>query len=59
MQLDSRDKTEVAKSNAALHEQGRYLSWKEVEDMLRVNMRFNFAIHLPLRWIAALYCLFR
>jgi hypothetical protein len=31
---------------------------KEEEDMLRLNMRF-LALHLPLRWIAALYYLFR
>ena len=28
-------------------------------DMLRFNMRLNLAIHLPLRWIAALFYLFR
>jgi hypothetical protein len=27
--------------------------------MLRINMRFNLAIHLPLRWIAALFYLVR
>jgi hypothetical protein len=32
---------------------------KEEGDMLRINMRFNFAVHLPLRWIAALFYLFR
>jgi hypothetical protein len=25
--------------------------------MLQLNMRFNLAIHLPLRWIAALFYL--
>ena len=27
--------------------------------MLRISIRFNLAIHLPLRWIAALLCLVR
>jgi hypothetical protein len=55
----SREFTEVAKSDTALLAQGRYLSLEGGRDMLRLNMRLNLAIHLPLRWIAALLYLFR
>ena len=55
----SREFTEVAKSDTALRVQGRYLSLEGGRDMLHLNMRLNLAIHLPLRWIAALFYLFR
>jgi hypothetical protein len=63
--MDEQGNTEVAKRNNGpartgplslpfLHELG-----KEVEVMLRLNMRFNLAIRLHLRRIAALFYLFR
>ncbi len=55
----SREFTEVAKSDTALREQGRSLLLEGGRDMLRLNMKPNLAIHLPLRWIAALLYLFR
>jgi hypothetical protein len=54
-----RGKTEVAKSNTALLEQGRHFSLKGGLEMLRVNVSFNLAIHLPLQWIAALLYLLK
>jgi hypothetical protein len=51
----SRGNTGVAKIDAALWKQGRYLSVEEAEVMLLVKMRFNLAIHIPVRWIAALF----
>jgi hypothetical protein len=54
-----RGKTGVAKSNTALLEQGRHFLLKGGLEMLRVNVRFNLAIHLPLQWIAALLYLLK
>ena len=54
MCLVMQGKTEVAKSNTPLRQQGRHLLLKEEEAMLSVSIRSNLAIHLPLRWIAAL-----
>ena len=59
VRLAMQGKTGVAKSNTALREQGRHFLMKGGLKMLRINVRFNLAVHLPLRWMAALLYLFR
>jgi hypothetical protein len=56
----SKGKTGVAKRNTApACDRGRHLLLKGGRDMLRLNMSFNLAIHLPLRWIAVLLYRFK
>ena len=57
----SKGKTEVARRNTTPESTGGRHSLLKggLETMLRINMSFKLAVHLPLRWIAVLLCLVR
>jgi hypothetical protein len=57
----SREITEVAKRNNGPAETGpsSFVERRKKLMLVTINVNFNLAIHLPLGWIAALYCLVR
>ena len=57
--MTSQGKTEVCQKQHGPVSAGPSFPLKEVEDMFSINVPFNLATHLPLRWIADLLYLMR